>query len=207
MERESDLREFYSSMLVPTVTKRHGVHAHIADYSRLREVFERGWLIGFYDGDQWLAGHLLEPEELKGVRSANIAWRHGDEEILRRHVVQACQYAVVEWASAQGFRFFNMGSCNPFVNDGVLVYKLRYNVELKLPQIVNVEGRLEGARGYVAAKYNLASGAARAILRHAPVIEKRTDGPGVISWGSAVPSTFQHVVANGLPWLDLATAE
>jgi hypothetical protein len=139
MKHESDLFEFYSSMLLPTVKKRHGVHAHVSDYARLREVFQRGWLIGFYEGDKWLAGHLLEPDGKDGVRSANIAWWHGQEEIMRRHIVPACQYAVVEWADAQGFRSFNLGSCHPFVNDGVLVYKLRYNVKPELPQTTYVE--------------------------------------------------------------------
>jgi hypothetical protein len=207
MEQESHFREFYSSMLVPTVTKRHGAHAHIADYSRLREVFQRGWLLGFFDGDEWLAGYLLEPEGTNGVRSANIGWRHGEEEILRRHIVQACQYAVVEWASARGFHFFNLGSCNPFINDGVLVYKLRYNVVLKLPQITYAEGKVEGARGYVAAKYDLASEGGRSILEHAPVIEKGAGGPGVIAWRSETPSTFRHMIADGLPWRDLAEAK
>lgn len=204
LKKESDFEEFYTSMLVPTITKRHGVNAHISDYSSLRKVFERGWLLGCYEGNEWLVGRLLAPEGPHRVLAANVGWRHGEEEILRRHIVPASLYGVIEWAATQGFHFFNLGSSSPFVNDGVLNYKLRYNVRLELPQITYEDGILEGARGFVGAHYNLASESGREILHYSPVIEKRAGGPGVIAWRSETPKTFQPLVEKGLPWLDLA---
>lgn len=204
LHSELALEEFYNEMLLPTVKKRHKERAYISRFENLKKKFENGYLLAAYRGSEWVGAELVVCQSNKTLRAANIGWRNGDERLMKDHINSALLLELIKRAKTEGFEFLNLGNSNPFVDDGPLNFKLKWEGELDIPR-VKYEGReLQGVKGFLAAYINLTSESGRAMLHHNPLLEKHNGGMRAIGWNSTVPPTFKRQIEQGLPWVDLA---
>lgn len=201
---DASFDEFYHNMLVPTATKRHEDRAHISSPELLRNVFRGGYLLAAYLGDQWVGANLIVPRDGGVVNWANVGWRGGSEQLMKDRVVPALLHEMIVRAKAEGFRTLSLGSCAPFVNDGPLNFKLKWGAHLAAPQIIYENDQLQGANAYIAAYYRLAATGGRAMLQHAPILDRHGGLLRAIGWQSTLRPDFRHQVEQGLAWVDLA---
>ena len=204
MQSEFELEEFFYEMLIPTVTRRHKELAYVSRFEDLKKKLKDGYLLGAYRNSKWVAAELVVREGSKTLRSANIGWRNGDVRLMRDRVSGALTFELINRAKNEGFEFLNLGNSLPFIDDGVLNFKLRWGAEPVMPGAGFESGKSIRARGFVAAHFNLASKCGRAILHHNPVLEKHNGVMRAVGWDFPVRPTFKRLIERGFPWVDLA---
>ena len=202
---DSDLEEFYNSMLLPTIQRRHGDVAFTSGLGSLKGLLEEGRLFGLYQDEEWIAGRIVCSEEPDEVRLAVVGWKNGDERLLREDAATALLVKIIDWATSMAFKRINFGSSSPFVGDGPLNAKLRWKARMTMPQIQYISGQIQGVKGFVGADFKIASNAGRAILRKAPLLEKHSKALRVIGWDSNIKPEFRHQFDLGMEWVNLAT--
>lgn len=201
---DTSFEEFYFHMLVPTVMERHGKQAHISSIDKMRTDIEDGFLFAAYLASDWVGASLVIRQNPKVLRAANIGWKHGEEKLLKERIVSALRSELIVYAKEHGYESLDLGSSNPFPSDGPLTSKLKWNAVINLPRIEHNEGKVEGARAFLALSVNLDSPAARSMMKNTPVFERYRGTLRVIGWNAEVPPQFRRMVRNGLPWVNLA---
>jgi len=206
LHSELALEEFFHKMLLPTVRKRHKERAYISNLEDLRRLLENGYILAAYRNSEWVGAELVVCQENKILRAANIGWRNGDEQLMKDRLVPALTYELINRARADGFEFLNLGNSLPFVDDGVLNYKLRWGADLEMPRIRYEDGKLLGVTGFVAAKFNLASEKGRAMLHHNPLLVGHKGRVRAVGWNSPLRREFGCQIDRGVQWIDLRKA-
>lgn len=201
---DASFDEFYQNMLIPTVTIRHEERARISTLDALRQVFHRGYLLAAYQGTEWVGASLIVPQTNHTLNWANIGWRNGSEQMLKDRLVSALLYEMIQRGKNEGFMTLDLGSCSPFANDGPLNYKLKWGAQMALPQLGYEDGQLQGFNAYFAVHFNLASGSARSMLKHSPILDTHGGRLRAVGWGSKLRPDFKHQVDDGLLWSDLS---
>lgn len=204
LREDAAFDEFYDDMLVPTVRKRHEENAFLSSREDLREVFRRGYLRAAYQGDQWIAAELVVQGTAKSLRTANIGWRGGSEEILKSRVVSVLMHDLIVWAKKEGFEELDSGSTYPFVNNGILDFKIKWGARPGLPPIGSRNGEPIGHDSYLGAYFNTSSAAGRSILQNFPVFEKRNNEMCIAGWGSTPSPEATRHLDRGMAWHDLS---
>ena len=204
---DASFDEFYQSMLVPTATIRHEDRAHISSLEALRDIFHRGYLLAAYQGNEWVGANLILPQAGNTLNWANVGWRGGSEQLMKDRLVSALLYEMIQRGKNEGFDTLDLGSCNPFVNDGPLNYKLKWGTQMALPLLGYEGDQLQGLNAYLAVHFNIASASARSMLRHSPLLDKHDGRLRAVGWDSKIRSDFKHQIEDGLPWVDLAPDE
>lgn len=196
--------EFYHEMLAPTAMRRHGDHAFLSSIERLKQVYSKGYLLAAYLGSRWVAAVLCIKEKHRTLVWRNVGWRDGSDELRKKCVLSALLHEQIKRAAEQDFDTVDLGSSNPFANDGPLNYKLKWNADIYPPEIEYIGGRIQGARSFIAARFNLTSVSAQLMLQRTPVFEKYDGHLRVIGWDSTIPPTFRRQIDNGISWVNLA---
>lgn len=196
--------EFYHEMLVPTSRIRHEERANISQQDVLRSKFHQGYLLAAYQGNEWVGANLMLPQTERVLNWANIGWRDGREQLMKDRLVSALMYEMITRGKNEEFDTLDLGSCNPFVNDGPLNYKLKWGAYIILPQLGYEGNQLEGLNAYFSIRFNLASEGARSMLKHSPILDKYENRLRAIGWNSPIRPDFRHQIEEGLPWVDLA---
>lgn len=204
LRNELALEEFYNEMLLPTVKKRHKERAYISRFENLKKKFENGYLLAAYRGSEWVGAELVVCQSNKTLRAANVGWKNGDERLMKDHINSALLLELIKRAKTEGFEFLNLGNSNPFVNDGPLNFKLKWEGELEIPRAKYEGIELQGVKGFLATYINLASESGRAMLHHNPLLEKHNGGMRAVGWDFPVRPNFKRQIEKGLPWVDLA---
>lgn len=203
---EAAFDEFYNEMFVPTTRIRHEDRANISSLEVLRSVFHQGYLLAAYQGSEWVGANLMVPQADNVLNWANVGWRGGSEQLMKDRLVSALMYEMIVRGKNEGYDTLDLGSCNPFVNDGPLSYKLKWGAQMALPQLGYEENQLQGLNTCFSAHFNLKSESARSMLKHSPVLDKHEGRLRAIGWNSQLRSDFKHQVEEGLPWVDLANS-
>jgi hypothetical protein len=196
--------EFYHEMLVPTTRIRHEERANISAHDTLRSVFRQGYLLAAYQGNEWVGANLMVPQAGKVLNWANIGWRGGSVQLMRDRLASALMYEMILRAKKDGYDTLDLGSCNPFVNDGPLNYKLKWGAHMALPLLGYEDEQLQGMNAYFSVHFNLTSESARSMLKQSPILDRHNGHMRAVGWDSRLRSDFQHQLAQGLTWTDLA---
>ena len=204
LNSETAFEEFYHEMLVPTISARHENRANISSFEAMLPVFHRGYLLAAYQGNEWVAANLMVPQDDSILNSANIGWRDGSEQLMKDRVVSALQYEKIIRGKADGFEILDLGSSDPFVNDGPLNFKLNWGGEMIAPSPSYDGDHLQGIRSYFSVHFNIASENAQTMLKHCPVLHKYDNRLCAIGWNSVIRPEFLGQIERGLPWTDLA---
>lgn len=205
LQSESALEEFYHDMLLPMESERHGELTDRTDLDFLRKKFKKGFLLAAYQDSQWVGANFMVEEAHGVIRSRHVGWRDGSQELLRKgRIVSALLQEVIRHVQAEGYTKLDLGSSNPFADDGPLIYKLKWGADIELPSALNNNGQLIDAETMTAVHFNLANPGARTILKHTPVIAKCGDGLRVYGWDTPMRSEFKRQVKKGIEWFNLA---
>ena len=207
LHEDAAFDEFYHEMFVPTTRIRHEDRANISSLETLKSVFHKGYLLAAYQEGQWVAANLMVPQAGKVLNWANVGWKGGAEQLMKDRVVSALMFEMMVRGKNEGYDTLDLGSCNPFVNDGPLSYKLKWGAQMTLPELDYEEDRLQGLNTCFSAYFKLKSEAARSMLKYSPVLDKHNGCLRALGWDSQLRSDFKHQVEEGLPWVNLANAE
>lgn len=206
LRNDKAIHEFFHQMLIPTVKTRHEDRAFLSKWENIEHTYQNGFLIGAYLGDHWIGAILLALESADTVRIANIGWRNGDITWLKKGVVTALYNQSFIWAQENNFKYVNLGSSNPFVNDGPLNFKLKLGANLVTPDSEIEHGQTHMMNYFVGIKINLASPIAQSMLASTPLLEYRENKLRAIGWNAEIPPLFRRQIDLGIEWINLADA-
>jgi hypothetical protein len=204
LEGEDALHEFFHHMLIPTAKLRHEDRAFLSQWETIRRISGNGALIGAYLEDQWVGAILLEREGTEAVRLANMGWRNGEDIWRKKCIVAAMFNQSFLWAREAGFKWVNLGSSNPFANDGPLNFKLKWGASLSAPIVSVHDGRVEGANSFIGIKFDLKSAAVQSFLSSTPLLEYADGKLRAIGWNAEIPPLFRRQLDLGCDWVNLA---
>ena len=207
LRQEAAFDQFYHEMFVPTTRIRHEDRANIPSLETLKKAFKNGYLLAAYQEDEWVAANLMVPQTGNVLNWANVGWRWGAEQLMKDRVVSALMFEMMVRGKNEGYDTLDLGSCNPFVNDGPLGYKLKWGAEMSLPLLGYEENRLHGLNSYLSVHFNIKSESARFMLKNSPVMDKHDGYLRALGYDSQPRSDFKRQVENGLPWINLANPE
>lgn len=203
---DNSLHEFFHEMLIPTAKLRHEERAFLSQWETIKRIYQNGVLIGAYLEDQWVGAILLAREGTDIVRLANMGWRNGDETWRKKCLVAALFNQSFIWAQESGFKWVNLGSSNPFANDGPLNFKLKWGATLAAPELRVTNGQVEGAHSFIGVRFDLGSSATRSFLASTPLLECTQGKLRAIGWNAEIPPLFQRQLNLGCEWINLAAA-
>lgn len=158
---EAAMRDFIDRLHLPFVRARHGETAHEPDEAELRAGLERGnWELLLIERDGTaLAGVTLD-YTASVARFRQIGVRDASPELLAERISDVCYAFMLDHVKAKGAPLLDLGSCRPFVTDGVVEYKRQFG-------------------GFVSERQERASG-----LLHIKALKL---GPGAVAWLTANP--------------------
>jgi hypothetical protein len=128
---DSDFDEFYSSMYLPFVRGRHGALAWPSNRESLFKCFRRGGLIWVTQAGERAAAILFERAD-DVLHLPAEGTRNGEVSMLKNGVVSALFYHAIRHAIECGCRIVDFGGCRPCVSDGVLRYKRKWGMEVRV---------------------------------------------------------------------------
>jgi hypothetical protein len=127
----ASVTEFHRRMFRPTMRSRHGGEAYVdgrrtlAGYARA----EGSELVRVFQANQWVAG-IMSQSAPGGYRLMKLGWLNGDEGLLKSGVVSALYWFSFQRAAALGHRRILLGSVEPHLENGVLLYKSHWGGRL-----------------------------------------------------------------------------
>ena len=198
------IHEFFHQMLIPTVKKRHEDRAFFSKWKNIEHTYQNGFLIGAYLENQWIGGILLAPEDMDTIRIANIGWRNGEATWLKKGVATALYNQSFIWAQENNFKYVNLGSSNPFANDGPLNFKLKLGANLVVPNFEIEHQQIHSMNHFMGVKINIASPVTQFLLASTPLIEYKEKRLRVIGWNANIPPLFRRQIDLGIEWINLA---
>jgi len=125
------LKLFYNHMYMPYTYSRHGKLAICANFFTIRHLFERGGKLMLIKLDNnYVFGSLFL------IRKNTVIGTHAgimDEQIdfFKKNISAASYYFSIIWAKENGAKFLDLGTCRPFINDGLFQYKKKWGGEIK----------------------------------------------------------------------------
>lgn len=126
---EADFDMFYYTMYVPFVRNRHRESAIVRSVHQLRRWFRQGGLLWVRQGDQRVAGGLVQERDrvlhLRALGTANGEWAP-----VKAGALAALYYYGIEYARNQGCKRVDFGGSRPSLSDGVLSFKRKWGAQL-----------------------------------------------------------------------------
>lgn len=206
LRSDKGIHEFFHQMLIPTAKLRHEERAFLSQWEAIKRTYQNGVLIAAYLEDQWVGAILLAREGTETVRLANMGWRDGDDQWRKKGLVAELFNQSFNWAQRNGFKWVNLGSSDPFANDGPLNFKLKWGATLMAPELTVANGQVEGAHSFIGVKLDLGSLAAQSFLTSTPLLECAEGKLKAIGWNAEIPPLFRRQLDLGCEWINLAVA-
>ena len=129
----SQLHNFYYNMYVPYISQSHGDRSYFRDYRFVETEFSKQ---GFFKDlllvkkqEEYIAGVLLRYQD-KTAELSILGIKDGNSNYVRDGAIGALFYFSVCYAAQKGFRKITFGESRPFLKDGVLRYKKKWNQRL-----------------------------------------------------------------------------
>lgn len=202
MKDEQSIHDFFHQMLIPTIRERHEDRAFLSEWENIQRTFHKGFLIGAYLEKRWIGAVLLAVENASTIRIANIGWENGDATWLKKGIATALYNQSFIFAQEKNFKYVNLGSNNPFANDGPLNYKLKLGANIT--PIAGLEAaQLQSSSHFMGVKINLNAPAAQHFLSSTPLLEYKKNKLSVIGWNADIPPLFRRQVEAGIKWINL----
>jgi hypothetical protein len=124
-----DFDDFYESMYVPFIQKRHGSLARLRNKISLRNCFRRGGLVWLSHQGKHLAGLVFELSK-DTVSTRAYAMCQSYIGPAKKGVATTLYYRAFTHATECGCRVLDLGGCRACLTDGVLHYKRKWDVRL-----------------------------------------------------------------------------
>ena len=121
---------FYHRMYIPYISKRYSQLAYLRNFHLLRSLFSAGAILFVTYNGEYIAGNILAFRD-GTLRSSCVGILDGDEGYLKKGVISALNYFILEWAARQNFKMVDFGLSMAFLNDGVFLYKKNWGMTVK----------------------------------------------------------------------------
>ena len=151
----SRLHDFYCNMYRPYIAKAHGNSAVEMSFEHVKSKFTRSGLLNdlllIKQGDEYRSGVLLS---YRGdwARLSFIGVKDGNVDYVRDGAIGALFYFSVQYLSEKGVANIDFGASRPFLKDGVLRFKRKWNqrisVERKMTFLFKPLSMSEGVKGF-----------------------------------------------------------
>ena len=125
----SHLHNFYWNMYYPYITKRHGNVAFVMSYEAMEHKFKKCELLLIKKGSEYIAGILLVYSK-QGVRLWSLGIKDGSREYISDGAMGALFYFSYLYLRQKGYKKINLGGSRPFLHDGVLRYKAKWDQKI-----------------------------------------------------------------------------
>jgi len=171
--RPSDLRDFYYNMYIPYITKTHGNRSEIVSYDFVKSEFGERRLLNdlllIKKEEEYVAGILLG---FKNNRAQlwYLGVKDGNLDYVQDGAIGALFYFSVRYLEGKGFTRIGFGRSRPFLRDGVLRFKRKWN-----PRIFN-----EYTVGFVIRPLSWADGVKGFFLNNPFIYEDKAELNGAL---------------------------
>ena len=126
----ADLGLFYRDMLRPHIEARYGDSGIIPELAEMRHAFVRGALLWIVRGNEKVAGAVVLFRKDRLMFWGGIGVARGDATLLKRGATAAVYIHVIEYAARLGLAAVDFGGSRPWLDDGVLRYKMKWRPRL-----------------------------------------------------------------------------
>ncbi len=151
----SQLQNFYYNMYLPYITKVHGDRSIIPSYDYVKSEFKRrgssNTLLLVKKKEEYIGGVLLLCRKNKtklwigGLKNGNLDY-------VRDGAIGALFHFSVQYLKQKGFTRINFGGSRPFLKDGVLRYKRKWNQKISNRKetgfLVKMVSKTDGAKSF-----------------------------------------------------------
>lgn len=120
---------FYYNMYLPYITKRHGNQAFVMKYESMKEKFRNCDLLLIKKEKEYIAGILLAYEK-DVARLWSIGVKDGNSDYIKYGAIGALFYFSIHHLKGKGYKRVSFGLSRAFLNDGVLQYKKKWNLQM-----------------------------------------------------------------------------
>lgn len=125
-----NLAEFYHHYYCPSMISMHGEDAIVHSLKKIEGYFEDGGeYVEVWRGADRLGGYIGRFKE--NCYHINVlGWKDGAFELRRTGIVSALYIDALKRATQRGMRYFQMGGVPPYLENGLFVYKSKWNGRL-----------------------------------------------------------------------------
>jgi len=126
--------QFYHNMYQVYAAKRYGKTAIVMSYDRIKREFENGELLLVSHQGQYVAGLLIGYYQETGrPYLSKLGVLNADFNHVKNGVISALYYYGLSYLKDRGFKNVALGGNRPFLNDGVLRYKVKnWNMKIEV---------------------------------------------------------------------------
>jgi len=152
----SKLRSFYYNMYLPYVYKVHGNRSVIPSYDYVQSKFRRrsssNTLLLLKKEEEYIAGTVLLCEKNRST-CWFIGIKDGNLDYVRDGAPGALYYFSICYSANRGLNKFNFGGSRPFLKDGILRYKKKWDQKISNRQemgfLLKILSESDGVKGFL----------------------------------------------------------
>jgi hypothetical protein len=122
---EKDFERFYHEMYLPYIKKIYGNFAFLMTHDEMKATFPQSKLFLITQDGEDIAGGIHVYDGTKQVRAWSIGVKGGDREWVKMGALSALEYFETVYLLENGYLRLHRGASRPFLNDGVLRFKLK----------------------------------------------------------------------------------
>lgn len=155
-DKLSDLHSFYYQMHLPFITKVHGNRSVINTYNAMKEEFGKHGpfnnLLLIRKENEYIAGILIGDKN-NIAKLGSLGIKDGNLNYIKDRAIGALIYFSIVHFAKKGLTKFEFGKSRPFLKDGILQYKKKWNQQISnhknLCFLINMLSETEGARRFL----------------------------------------------------------
>ncbi len=125
-QSEQMLGFFYENMYSSYIKRRHKDEASILPLEKIKKHFRKGGLLLIKDNHKFISGTVVDLKN-NMVHPCCTGILNGDEELLKKDALTTLYYFYFVLAQEKMIHTVDLGLSRPFLNDGVLRYKRKWN--------------------------------------------------------------------------------
>jgi hypothetical protein len=152
------LKHFYHEMYAPYLKNRFKELAVIDSYYKVSRIFRTGFLLIVRKGNRYLSGVVCRIKQDTFIFEL-IGIERGSFQCVKEGALDALYYYSILEALKRRCRIIDFGNSNPFLNDGLLLYKRKWGTVLMpdLKQVrelgVKIHGKKNGSCDFIRDHY------------------------------------------------------
>jgi hypothetical protein len=153
--KQSKFHDFYYNMYVPYITKAYGNRSIIMSYDYLKREFKNGGLFNdlllIKEDDKYIAGILLHYKKNR-AKLIILGVKDGSFDYVKHGAIGALFYFSSRYLTEKGFTRIDFGKSRPFLKDGVLQYKKKWNQKIsnknEVGFLIKMISKTEAVKGF-----------------------------------------------------------
>jgi hypothetical protein len=131
------VKMFYYQMYHPYITNKYGKLTGISHYEFIKYLIKKDCkLILIKKNNEYLYGALFSTKKEK-VKTYFSGVMNGKLNYMKKGLGATPYYFLILWTKENGYKSIDFGKTNPFLDDGLLRYKIKWGMNIKKPDITS----------------------------------------------------------------------